>query len=96
MSLPLNITSVSAWTAQQIRQFDLSRLEDFLFICTNILAIVKVSKPLPDTNILVLICQVVAAIEIEAHDSLRGASKIVLGAAFRGKVLIVAGVLSHL
>ena len=49
-----------------------------------------------DTNILILIRQMLTSIKIKRLNRIDGISKIVLGASFRSEVVVIAAVLRHL
>ena len=50
----------------------------------------------PDTNLLPLVCQVLSAGEVVRLDARRRGAEIILGAAGRGEVAVVARILRHL
>ena len=50
----------------------------------------------PETDSLVLVCQMGASIEIVSLHSARCCTKVVLCAAIRGKIVVVAAVLGYL
>ena len=50
----------------------------------------------PNANCLILVCKVVRPVIVVGLDDVAVGSVVVLGAAVRGEVLVVAGILSHL
>lgn len=51
---------------------------------------------LPDTNVLVLVSKMLAPVPVVCLDQPTGASKMILGAALGGKIVVIAVVLCHL